>query len=53
MARINFASADYRHGYGTGVTRVHDFIRAPEVDPRGRGRAMRRRGARVDQRVWG
>jgi len=34
-ARINFDSADQLRDYVTGVTRVVDFGRAGEVDPRG------------------
>jgi hypothetical protein len=33
-ARINFAGAHKDGGCGTGVTRVHQFIRATKVDPR-------------------
>jgi coenzyme F420-0:L-glutamate ligase/coenzyme F420-1:gamma-L-glutamate ligase len=38
-ARINFPSADERASYGTGVTRVDDFVRADDVDPRQQGGA--------------
>src|SRR5664280_33897 len=36
-ARIKVASAYERGGYGTEVTRVHRFIRAPKLDPRRTG----------------
>ena len=34
-ARINYDGADQLAGFGTDVTRVNDFGRAVEVDPRG------------------